>query len=355
MLEMTSRERILSALACREPDRVPFLESVVDEPVALALLGKPVPADLVGGELGVSQEATLSGVLLGSLRYEALDLVENLDLDGFGAYLFIRHEGRQVKVGDHFMVQGGRIRTKADLGNIHLPDPNDPALYEPFKQFIRQYQSTNRALFCFTNLGSDPVILGMGFEAFAAALYDDLALLETLFDLYCDWQACAVKHLCELDFDFLWLGDDLAFKTKPYVSPKTFRDLFMPRFRKVAEQITKPWIFHSDGNLMPILDDLLSLGMNGLHPIEPGAMDLAYMKHHYGRKLCLVGHINVDTLSRGTPQEVESLVQAAIREAAPGGGYIAGSSNSVPYYANPVNVRAMQSAIRRYGQYPIKA
>ena len=127
----------------------------------------------------------------------------------------------------------------------------------------------------------------------------------------------------------------------------------MPHYRRVADQITKPWIFHSDGNLMPILDDLLTLGMEGLHPIEPGAMDLGVLKQRYGGDLCLVGHIDVDTLSRGTPEAVDALVQSAIRVAGPGGGYIAGSSNSVPYYARPENVRAMAQAIRSYGRYPL--
>ena len=63
----------------------------------------------------------------------------------------------------------------------------------------------------------------------------------------------------------------------------------------------------------------------------------------------------MDSLSRGTPQEIDDLVREAIRDAGAGGGYIAGSSNSVPYYANPVNVRAMQNAIHRYGQYGEKA
>jgi uroporphyrinogen decarboxylase len=100
---------------------------------------------------------------------------------------------------------------------------------------------------------------------------------------------------------------------------------------------------------MPILDDLLSLGMNGLHPIEPGAMDLALLKQRYGKKLCLCGHINVDTLCRGTPEEIDALVKQAVAIAAPGGGYIAGSSNSIPYFARPANVRAMCTAIQKYG------
>lgn len=354
MSQMTSRERLLTTLRCQEPDRVPFLEAVVDEPVALALLGKPQPEHLVMGELGVGEEAVFRGSLLGSPRYEPLELVRTLGLDGFGMYLFLRHEGVQKEVNGHYMVAGGRIKSRADLARIKLPDPDDPHLYEPYCRFIEQYRDSGYALFCFLNLGSDPVILGMGFETFALALYDDPSLIEDLFEIYTDWYARATKHLCELGFDFLWYGDDLAFKTAPYVSPKVFRQLFLPHYRHVVEQITKPWIFHSDGNLMPILDDLLDLGMSGLHPIEPGAMDLAELKRRYGRRVCLCGHISVDALSRGTPQEIDQLVQRAIHIAAPGGGYIAGSSNSIAYYCKPENARAIQQAIMKYGRYPIQ-
>ncbi len=350
---MNSRERVLLSLNCQQPDRVPFLEAVIDEPVALALLGQQPPEGLKGGELGTGDDPVLTGTLMGSENYEALSLAEELGLDGLGMYLFLKHGGVQIEVDGHFMVAGGSVKTRQDLNNIDLPDPDDLQIYEPYQRWLEELKPTGLARFCFLNLGSDPAILGMGFETFAETIYDDPGLIHDLIALYTDWYGKAVTHLCEMDFDFLWFGDDIAFKNAPYVSPKTFRELFMPYYRKVTANITKPWIFHSDGNLYPILDDLLSLGMNGLHPIEPGAMDLSDLKKRYGSNLCLVGHINVDTLSRGTPEEVDRLVKEAIVAAAPGGGYICGSSNSVPYYARYENVRAMADAIQKYGVYPI--
>ena len=237
------------------------------------------------------------------------------------------------------------------LARLELPDPDSERLYESCRSFVERYRDSGLARFCFLNLGSDPVILGMGFQNFCLALHDDRALVEDALDLYSDWYARAVRNLCELDFDFLWAGDDIAFKTSTFVSPSVFRRLFMPAYRRVAEQMTKPWIFHSDGNLVPVLDDLLTLGMSGLHPIEPGAMDLGALKRRYGDRLCLCGRISVDALSRGTPEEVERLVRKAILVAAPGGGYIAGSSNSITAYCKPENVRAMQRAIARYGRH----
>lgn len=361
MPTMTSRERVLTTLRCQEPDRVPYLEATFDEPVALALLGKPVPPDLIGGELGTEETPVIMGRILGSPRYEEMELVQNLSLDGVGMYCFARHGGIQVLVDGHYMVAGGSIKTREDFemriqspsGDLHLPDPDDPTMYEPFRQFLDETRDSGLARYCFLNLCSDPVVTGMGFETFALALYDDPGLVEDMFEYYSRWYARVAKHLCELDFDFLWCGDDIAFKTAPYVSPQAFRQVFMPHYRRVADQITIPWIFHSDGNLIPILDDLLSLGMSALHPIEPGAMDIGQLKQRYGHNLCLVGNISLDTLSRGTPEEVEALVKDAIATAAPGGGYIAGSSNSIAYYCRAENVRAMRRAVSKYGRYPL--
>lgn len=353
MQGMSSRERVLTALRCEEPDRVPFLESVIDEAVALPLLGRALPPGGLTAELGTGDEPVFRGMLMGSENYDVMELVKLLNLDGFGMYLFVRHEGIQEQTGGHYMVHGGRIKNRSDLNRLQLPDPDDESLYEPYRQFIQEYQDSGKALYCFLNLGSDPAILGMGFESFSYALYDDRALVEDLFTLYTDWYARVVKHLCELDFDFLWFGDDIAFKNGPYVSPRIFRELFVPHYRRVVDNITKPWIFHSDGNLLPVMDDLLALGMAGLHPIEPEAMDLDELQRRYGGEVCFCGNISVDTLSRGTPQEVDALVKQAIRTAAPDGGYIAGSANSIPYYARAENVLAMVQAIKKYGVYPI--
>jgi len=111
----SSRERVLTALRCQEPDRVPFLESVVDEPVTLALLGKPRPEHLVMGELGTGQEPVFRGTLLGSPRYEPIELVHTLGLDSFGMYLFLRHEGVQKQVnGLPWSLAGGSRRASGE-------------------------------------------------------------------------------------------------------------------------------------------------------------------------------------------------------------------------------------------------
>jgi uroporphyrinogen-III decarboxylase len=89
--------------------------------------------------------------------------------------------------------------------------------------------------------------------------------------------------------------------------------------------------------------------MDGLHPLEPGSMDLDCLKASYGDKLCLIGNIDIDkTLTHGTVQDVEREVRERIHQLGPGGGYIISDSNSVPAFCKAENIVAMSKAVEKY-------
>ena len=163
------------------------------------------------------------------------------------------------------------------------------------------------------------------------------------------------ERACQLGFDVFVSTDDFAFKTAPFFSPAVFRELVLPRYRRIAPKITMPWLLHSDGNIMLFLDDLIDLGIAGAHPMEPGAMDIRAVKRDYGDLLCVVGNVDLNLLSLGTPEAVDAEVRGLIRDVAPGGGYIVLSGNSLTGHRLAENVDAMSQAVHRYGTYPIVA
>jgi len=196
-------------------------------------------------------------------------------------------------------------------------------------------------------------MLSMGTTNFSFALYDNLSLIEEIFDRYCEWACVLAGRACQLGFDVFASTDDVAFKTNTFFSPDVFRKLVLPRFKRVAEILTIPWVIHSDGNMHPFMDDLLTLGICGFHPNEKGAMDIRAMKRDYGERLCLLGNVDLVTLGMGTPAEVEAEVRELIRDIGPGGGYILSSGNSLAGYLRPENVLAMSAAVQKYGRYPL--
>jgi uroporphyrinogen-III decarboxylase len=204
-------------------------------------------------------------------------------------------------------------------------------------------------------LGISATYISMGFEPFCLALLTNPGFVQQVMRRYTEWTARRVDYLQEIGFDVIWSFDDIAYKAGLMFSPQTLREVILPVVMPTIARIEVPWVFHSDGNLMPFMDELLELGMQGLNPLEPGAMDIRAVKQKYGSRLCLLGNVNVDALSRGTAEEVEREVLALLRDVAPLGGFVLTTGNSVPNYAIPENVAAMARALRRYGGYPIAA
>jgi uroporphyrinogen decarboxylase len=316
----------MCALAGERPDRVPFIESSIAANVA---------RELAGSEHDLS-ERQISEMLGRDILVPVM----------FPPYFADKEIGTDGQV---YMTTGW-IRTRNDLDKMVFPDPNDPALYEPVRKVLAE--RGDFAVAAAIKHGVAPMLVSMGLEGFGYALADDPWLVEEVLRRYTDYQVVVNQNLCQMGLDFLWSFDDVAYKSGPFLSLRQFRQYFMPAFRRSVEAITLPWIFHSDGNIMPILNDLLTLGMRGLHPLEPGPMDLATMKERVGKQVCLVGNVSVDTLSAGTPDQVRAEVRHCIKVGAPGGGYMITSSNSIPSYARPENVRAMADAIHNFGTYP---
>jgi len=89
-------------------------------------------------------------------------------------------------------------------------------------------------------------------------------------------------------------------------------------------------IKHSDGNILPILDQLVQSGPHALHSLDPqGGVDIAEVKRRYGDRVCLIGNVNCGLLETGTDEQVLESVRYALRHGMPGGGYIFSTSNCV--------------------------
>jgi uroporphyrinogen-III decarboxylase len=325
---MNSRERVLAALRREQPDRVPFVEGGIDPPLQRALMGRD------------------------HFLPEELNEVMGLDnlLVEFLPPIFGVHE---VRDGINFVAQP-LLLTQADLERMVFPDPEDPALYRAGEALIKRNQG-QYAICAKMRMGVSAMLMSMGLEGFSYALVDDPGLVDTVLGRYADWTIAIVRHLRDLGVDLVWTFDDMAYKTGPMFSPRVLREVIMPHTRRVAQAIKGegfPWIVHSDGNLMSLLDDLLTLGFDALHPLEPGPMDIAAVKRDYGHRLCLIGNIDLHyTLTRGTPAEVETEVKERIQTIGPGGGYMISSANSLTSYCKIENVWAMINAIRKYAAY----
>ena len=338
---MSHRERVMAALNGKEPDRVPYCELAIDRVFAANALGwneKPYVNALAQNTPFSIEEAKQVSKRLG------LDNIFYLRRQPVYTDTFTDDEGR-------IFPGGGSIKTEDDLALIDLPDPHKDEFYAEAESFASN--KGDYAAFFLTRGGLAPAMLSMGIDHFCISLYDNRKLIEQLLDIYFGWMEVVAERICQLDFDAFCMADDFAFNTGMMFSPATFKELIVPHYRRIAEKISIPWIFHSDGNIQKGIEMLIDVGVAGVHPVEKGAMDIRSVKKTYAGKLCILGNVDLVLLGSGTPKEVEKEVLGLIRDVAPGGGYIITSGNSLADYLKPDCVLAISKAIDKYGNYPI--
>lgn len=363
MREMKPRERVLTALKKGTPDRVPWIENDVEEGLQERIMGTTdfTPGDLCKklGMDGFGYHFPMGGkAVAGQALQAAAGFKESYYYPQKVTFDFvppwIAEMGVIQETGRTFIKKG--LLTSDDslkLFDEYLPDPDHPARYEAVAKWIAQYKG-DYAVYARIRLGSASLLESMGIIQFAYNVYDNPNLVKEVHRRFSEWSAKVVEHLNQMDFDFFWANDDLADTKSQWMSREMFQEFFLPYQRIVASAIKKPWIFHSDGNIFPLLDDLLTLGMSGIHPIQAAAMDIKQVKALYGNRVCLAGNIDLDyTLTLGTPEEVDREVKERIAVAGANGAYIITSANSLTDYCKVENVWAMSRAIKKYGKYPL--
>jgi uroporphyrinogen decarboxylase len=237
----------------------------------------------------------------------------------------------------------GIIRSEEDLERYAFPSPPDFD-YSSFEK-VRQYLPEGLGV-----VGQYGDIFTMtwemmGFETFSLALYEKPELVDRLNSTIGELVLSMFRTMASSEtVDVLWYSDDIAYGDGLMVSPTVLRKYFFPWLReigKISQEAGKSLIYHSDGLLYTVMEDIIDCGVAALHPIEPNAMDLGEVKKRYGSRLCLIGGVDVDLLSRGTPQEVRNKARECIQKAAYNGGYCLGSGNSIPEYVNYENYLAL--------------
>jgi uroporphyrinogen decarboxylase len=179
-------------------------------------------------------------------------------------------------------------------------------------------------------------------------------LVHALARISTDFVKAAVDMSAQVGADAIHLTGDLAGEKTTLMSPKHYREYIKPYDKEIADQAHRRGlkiVKHSDGNMWPILNDLVEIGFDGFHPVQPQCMDIAKVKQHLFGKACVLGNIDIrELLPHGKEEEVEITVKDTIEKAAPGGGYIISSSNTVHPGCKAENYIAMVKAAHRYGK-----
>ena len=381
MGEMTPRERVETTLRHEEPDRVP-LDIGGGNSTSLLVetyenlkehLGKSAPTRIMNKAFRSAELDEDVMVRLGSdvrsVRTKAPrnwtppPSEPNTFIDGFS----IKWRQTHYPGGYYWEIIEPPLAeaTVSDLEGYPWPDPDDPGRYEGLKEEVRDlYENTNYALMGDSVIKGfwEPMFMLRGVEQslMDVVINKDFvhALMEKLFEL----NTAVTRRFLEITGPYLSvfrMADDMATQETLLMSPATYREMIKPyhqRFNTFLKEYTDAKIFyHSCGNVVPLLDELIDAGFEILNPVQVAAFkDPADVKSKYGEKLTFWGGIDTQrVMPKGTPDEVREEVQLRIRQFGPGGGFVAAAVHNMQPDIPPQNIVAMSEAVRALGKYPI--
>ncbi|NUP99281.1 MAG: hypothetical protein HUU35_05435 [Armatimonadetes bacterium] len=359
---MTCRERIVAAFEHRESDRVPAYDLLRNEGAIAHYAGQPVTPenwevvvpraisrclDMTRSVRGPSHESRLEnddGSVQVVERWTTWHPVKRFrDESALADYFRRVADGRRPAADDLARVAAERIAWHVDWQARLTPT-------------VQIWQLGGVGL-----MGAHGVA---GLELFSYVLHDDPSTVGAYLTAVAERHVELVHAVFrQLDPELkptmapvAFVGDDIAYKNGPMFSLPMLREHFFPHLRRICDAYHEHgiWVmFHSDGDLNPLMDDFVAAGIDGLNPIERNAnMDLAPLKERYGARLTFCGGVDIHRLMRhGSLEEVVAGTRQAILEAGCDGGYLCGSSTELDDGLPPENVIAMLETIRTEGGY----
>lgn len=374
---MLPKSRVIAALERREPDQVPIGEQGVDWEITDRALGvktlyrakwRTYTALWEGRRDEITESHSRD--LIGLTRKFEWDFVVVPTVPArrdsyprpemLGDYRWRDERGRvwqySPESGGHAMVAEFPPITIDDL-----PDPEAPVTVEAsqFEAIERVVEELGKTHFVFARVpdGTFPWEETVGMAAYLEKMITEPEFVHRAAAAYTRRSVAAVEAAAAVGVDGILVGTDYCDNRGPLMGPRLFRQFVKPYLAATARAAHEEGLFfvkHSDGDHWAILDDYVEAGVDGWQGIQPRiGMDLRVLKERYGDRLTFFGGVNCETLTMGTPEEVVEEVKYAIKYAAPGGGLVMCSGNTLMPGTRYENYEAMVAANKKYGRYPI--
>jgi hypothetical protein len=352
-------ERLQAVFSFEEPDRVPLYDKLRNEGAIAHYAGEPFVMER-GRAITRRAMSKILDCTANPVYPNQSEGIERLD-DGF---VWKREHWTSWIIERPFRDEDGLAAwVEAEIERHDGFDPTaDGFMDEATARLLETQESLGDCvnLVGLASIGLNGAYHHASLELFCYLLADQPSLvsrwLDAIFQAQC--RTLAAFDIGRIPYRFAMIGEDIASKTATLFSPAFLRQEFFPRLRTLTgmyHDLGFKVIFHSDGNLNAVMDDLVATGIDGINPIETqAAMDIRQIKERYGKRLVIVGGVDASSvLPLGAADEVRAETRRILQVAAPGSGYVLGSttelSNAIPYQ----NIIAMWDTVMQDGRYPL--
>lgn len=341
---MTARERFLTAINLGKPDRVPMFDFLFQEPLYESLIGHK-PGSYNGPDaLELAKKLNMDGIwvpLAGFQGYSPEWIDDKTYKDEWGTVFTRSDVSWPIDSPIRYP-----INNREDFEKYVCPDPMLPGRDLDLRQTIANNKDSQLAITCGIQGPLTTAWLLMGFEQISFAVYDDPALLESVFAMSNDFFKKAAKIAVDCGIDGIWVSEDLGDSRSVFFRKEQYVEHFYPYLKDLVDYVDSlgvPALLHSCGCIWDYMDLIADTKIKSIHPLQRTAgMELKRAKEEYGKRFCIIGNIDSSvTLPFGTPAQVRAEVKQAIADAAPDGGYILASDHSLHDGISVDNIKAM--------------
>ena len=348
-----SVERVRAVIRGEAPDRPPLYDLLRNDAVITHFAGETLTLENAPEVVYRAYEPAIDATRP-SVRMPGAERTEVLE-DGRE-----RRHFRWTSWTEHVTYPDGAAYAAAKKAQMDAFDPAWSAerardMRRHFEMIAEQRRRLGEVFFFSggPGLGLMGIMGEVGVEQFVYYLAEYPDLIDALLECHAARAVAWIEHLPEdHGIEAVFSGDDIAFKGGPLLAPAWFEEHYFPRLTRVFAAYHAKGIkvlFHSDGNLNPLLDGLVEAGIDGLNPMEVLAgMDVGEVHRRYPH-LFMAGAIDVSQLlPHGTPGQVRDAVNAALDAAE--GRLMVGSTTELNNEVPLENYLALRDAVLGYGQ-----
>lgn len=346
---MTHRERVLKCLNHENADRVPLAGSFRPEVWEklkeyfgtndTGLINEKLGLDFKGVGMNASKEFLERSGGKGLIKHE-----DGSYEDEWGVRHVIGEDGHYMRYTYH---------------PLHHDDSLDtykfPSLDGRFKHVREHTQKLKENYVVSAGTGTffrDAWNL-RGMEAFLIDIATESPFMLKLLDKMLEYKLEVISQFAQAGVDIISIGGDIAMHTQLFMEPALWRKHFKWRDAKLIEEAkkygVKYFFFHTDGNLMEVMEDLIEIGFNIIDPIQPECMDPYKVKRLFGDRITLHGTISSQrTLPFGTVDDVRKEVRERIEKCGKNGGLVIGPNNVVQFDVPLENLIALYETAKEF-------
>jgi uroporphyrinogen decarboxylase len=354
---MKSRERVLAALNHEVPDRCPMQVSFTPEFAARLRAEMHFDTGKLhnphgGGNTYELERALGEDLLLTSVGWANSYYQDAPDYtDEWGIAWKSVEYVTPFGTGRYTEMTGHPLANASALSSYRAPDPRRPELYDEATWVLQTFKDEYWIVGVTVTTIFETAWALRGYERLLSDFALDPDLAEQILEIPYQYHLYAAKKLVEMGVDMIWTGDDVGAQNAMLISPRMWRRFFKPRMANFISELKgiNPHVkvaYHTDGQIYPIIPDLIEIGLDVLNPVQPASMDPARLKDEYGDRLCFWGSIDEQqTLPFGSPGDVRDEITTRLKTIGKAGGLIIGPTHHVQLDTPMENFWAMVNTI----------